>query len=251
MDNHVTVRISRRGIKIALIMAIVMAVLAPVAAVAAGGTFTDDDTSIFEADIEWMAANGITSGCGGTNYCPEDNVTRGQMAAFMKRLATRKVVEAATAVTAEDATMVGGLTPEQLMAGQPIGVGYVPNPPPGSIQGTGVTGFSSPEDGVYCVVIDPALGVTAGDILVQVAVEWGASSGSDLFAYWQGNSTTFSCTENEFEVRTYQFSYDGDGDVNNVELNASVAWTYSMYVRPPAVGPARVIDQSTPHNTSN
>jgi hypothetical protein len=87
----------------ALILVVVLAVLAPVAVFAAGGTFVDDDTSIFEANIEWMSANGITSGCGPDTYCPEDNVTRGQMAAFMQRLATLKVVDAATAVEADHA----------------------------------------------------------------------------------------------------------------------------------------------------
>lgn len=90
------ITLSRRTVRLALALAVVLAVLAPVAVIAAGGTFTDDDSSIFEQDIEWMAANGITSGCGPDMYCPEDNVTRGQMAAFMKRLATKQVVDAGT-----------------------------------------------------------------------------------------------------------------------------------------------------------
>jgi hypothetical protein len=55
----------------------------------ARGTFSDDDGSVFESDIEWMAAEGITSGCnpsqGNTQFCPDDPVTRGQMAAFLVR----------------------------------------------------------------------------------------------------------------------------------------------------------------------
>jgi hypothetical protein len=51
--------------------------------------FTDDDDLIFEADIEKLAAAGITRGCnpteGNTKFCPEDKVTRGQMAAFLVR----------------------------------------------------------------------------------------------------------------------------------------------------------------------
>ncbi len=52
------------------------------------GTFIDDDDSIFEADIEWLAASGITKGCNppeNTMYCPDRAVTRGQMAAFLVR----------------------------------------------------------------------------------------------------------------------------------------------------------------------
>jgi S-layer homology domain len=35
--------------------------------------------------IEAFAAAGITSGCGGGNFCPERNVTRGEMAVFLAR----------------------------------------------------------------------------------------------------------------------------------------------------------------------
>jgi parallel beta-helix repeat protein len=52
------------------------------------GSFSDDDGNTFEADIEWLAAEGITKGCNPpTNdlFCPDDSVTRGQMAAFLVR----------------------------------------------------------------------------------------------------------------------------------------------------------------------
>lgn len=51
-------------------------------------TFVDDDDSIFEQDIEWLAAAGITMGCNPPDFdqfCPGDNITRGQMAAFLVR----------------------------------------------------------------------------------------------------------------------------------------------------------------------
>jgi hypothetical protein len=35
--------------------------------------------------IETLAASGITSGCGDNNYCPEDMVSRAQMAVFLER----------------------------------------------------------------------------------------------------------------------------------------------------------------------
>jgi hypothetical protein len=50
-----------------------------------GDTFTDDDASEFEEEIERLFAAGITTGCGGTRFCPGSNVTRGQMAAFLAR----------------------------------------------------------------------------------------------------------------------------------------------------------------------
>jgi len=40
-------------------------------------------THPFYPFIEKMAALGITAGCGGGNYCPDNPVTRGQMAVFL------------------------------------------------------------------------------------------------------------------------------------------------------------------------
>lgn len=47
--------------------------------------FTDDSTSGFEADINRLAAAGITGGCGGGRYCPLAVLSREQMAAFLSR----------------------------------------------------------------------------------------------------------------------------------------------------------------------
>ncbi len=50
--------------------------------------FTDDDGSIFEASINRVAEAGITRGCNppaNDNYCPDDLLTRGQIAAFFRR----------------------------------------------------------------------------------------------------------------------------------------------------------------------
>ena len=53
-----------------------------------GDLFVDDDDSIFEADIDKLATAGVTKGCNpptNDRYCPTDNVTRDQMAAFLHR----------------------------------------------------------------------------------------------------------------------------------------------------------------------
>jgi len=50
--------------------------------------FRDDDGSVFETDIEWLAQAGITQGCNppsNDRFCPGQNVTREQMAAFLVR----------------------------------------------------------------------------------------------------------------------------------------------------------------------
>ena len=47
--------------------------------------FTDIAGSSFAADILWLYDSGITSSCSATIVCPDDPVTRGQMAAFLDR----------------------------------------------------------------------------------------------------------------------------------------------------------------------
>jgi len=47
--------------------------------------FDDDDGSTFELSINRVAASGITSGCGVRRFCPNANVSRGEMAAFLSR----------------------------------------------------------------------------------------------------------------------------------------------------------------------
>jgi hypothetical protein len=53
-----------------------------------GDLFIDDDTSIFEADIDRLGTAGVTKGCNppdNTKFCPENIVRRDQMASFLAR----------------------------------------------------------------------------------------------------------------------------------------------------------------------
>ena len=53
---------------------------------ATGTVFTDVPKTAFAAKwIEALAAEGVTSGCGGGKYCPKSPVTRAQMAVFLLR----------------------------------------------------------------------------------------------------------------------------------------------------------------------
>ncbi len=74
---------------IVVITILVVTLLATIGtATAASGTFRDDDGNVHEWNIEGIAAVGITRGCNpptGDLYCPGASVTRGQMAAFMRR----------------------------------------------------------------------------------------------------------------------------------------------------------------------
>lgn len=49
------------------------------------GPFVDDEGSVHEQDIAAVWLSGITRGCAEWMFCPADEVTRGEMAAFMAR----------------------------------------------------------------------------------------------------------------------------------------------------------------------
>jgi glucose/arabinose dehydrogenase len=55
---------------------------------AAQDYFDDDDGKTGESSINALAAAGLTGGCGTRKYCPASNVTREQMAAFLRRALT-------------------------------------------------------------------------------------------------------------------------------------------------------------------
>jgi len=62
--------------------------MTPASAVAPGGSFIDDDGNVHEGYIEAIRSAGITSGCNppvNDRFCPERNVSRGEMAAFLDR----------------------------------------------------------------------------------------------------------------------------------------------------------------------
>lgn len=75
----------RRVVGAAMALVVMAIGTAALAQLPPGGTFTDDDGNVHEGYIEALVAAGITSGCGPGLYCPDDSVTRGQMAAFLVR----------------------------------------------------------------------------------------------------------------------------------------------------------------------
>lgn len=105
----------------ALAVAAVILVVTPLAVVGTD-TFIDvPTTNVHHDDISWLSRTEVSRGCnpaqGNTRYCPNDPVTRAQMATFLRRLAERKVVKAATAEVAEtaniaaNASQLGGKNP--------------------------------------------------------------------------------------------------------------------------------------------
>lgn len=95
MSHTPPIRLSRTLV----IALIAFATLIPVVANAAAGFDDVADSNVFVADIQWLADSGVTQGCNppaNDLFCPSDNVTREQMAAFMHRLATSQAVDAGT-----------------------------------------------------------------------------------------------------------------------------------------------------------
>jgi hypothetical protein len=84
----------------------------PISAIGATSLWDDvPDDSIFVDDTNWMKTTGVSRGCNppqNTEYCPKEFMTREQMAAFIRRLSEGEIVNAATAVEAENADMLDG-----------------------------------------------------------------------------------------------------------------------------------------------
>lgn len=78
----------KRRLVVTLVVAV--ALMLPVTVLAIND-FTDvPDSNVFHDDISWLKASGVTFGCNppaNDEFCPTDNVSRQQMAAFMRRFA--------------------------------------------------------------------------------------------------------------------------------------------------------------------
>lgn len=80
----------RSRTRLVLIAALVMVFAIPVAVMASHSFDDVPDSNTFHEDITWLADNEVTFGCNppdNTEFCPGDDVTRQQMAAFMRRFA--------------------------------------------------------------------------------------------------------------------------------------------------------------------
>src|SRR5690606_41806113 len=77
----------RRRVAAFMSVALLMASMPVVGSAQSTGDFTDVGPGhVFVSDIAWLADEGITRGCNppaNDRFCPDDPVTRGQMAAFL------------------------------------------------------------------------------------------------------------------------------------------------------------------------
>jgi len=134
-----------------------------------GDLFVDDNYSIFEADIDRLAAAGITKGCNppdNDNYCPDQAVTRGQMASFLARALDLAVPQSGAVLTVE-----WSVDPPELYMGQPFVI-------EAKVLDLGIVPITSiyvvPRSG--CLSTDPVSGpvrlVDDGDALLEFGERW-------------------------------------------------------------------------------
>lgn len=120
-------------------------VSAPTAAFAVHQFNDVPDDSIYAGAVERLTAAGVIEGCTTTSYCPQDDMTRGQMALLLDRLSGNGDVAPSV-----DAATLMGFTAEQLR-GQtgPAGPAGPAGPvgPAGATGGTGAPGAPGAQGG--------------------------------------------------------------------------------------------------------
>lgn len=99
----------RRSVRMLSVASLVLALatLVPLVALAVDGFADVDSAAFYHADANWLKERRITLGCGGNNYCPDDVVTRGQMAAFLHRAANVRETPVFSRTTLDSAGSVG------------------------------------------------------------------------------------------------------------------------------------------------
>jgi hypothetical protein len=110
-----------RRVRRSIVFAVLLVGLAIPGVVLASHQFTDvPNSNTFHNSISNIKIAGITAGCGGGKYCPNNAVTRGQMAAFLNRGLGRGNVFLAEGVSISD-------TPGTVVEGaiNTPGAGYV------------------------------------------------------------------------------------------------------------------------------
>jgi hypothetical protein len=181
------------------------------AAVFASHQFNDvPDSHTFHNAIDWMRDNNVTVGCNppaNTNYCPDDNVTRGEMAAFMKRLATNRVVDAAT---------LGGQGTAAYQS--PIwGTSIDVFPPGGSAP---ITGSETAGTLVLGLPVEPA---ADGILAVDYSIGFGGDSPYAGWVWLQYDDNTCHLQNDHVAGSAYAFEAETDLDDRFRQLSATVA----------------------------
>ena len=116
----------RRNRVLTTIATAIVLIALPAIAVASDRFADVPDSNIFHDQIGAIADAGITAGCGGPNYCPNQAVTRGQMAGFMHRGYGRVAWDGGFGSVPTEAVGTYDVANVSVMAGDVIGgQGYI------------------------------------------------------------------------------------------------------------------------------
>ena len=206
----------------------------------------------FYADIQAIAASGVTTGCGAGNYCPKDYVTREQMAAFMNRLGAlspgkNPVVDAAElgGVAASGFYRYGSTVPSGASLSGTFAFSDTGEP------GTDVTGedtisFALPLSGAPTVHLinrgDPLPQGCSGSVIAPVAspgnlcVFVAFSSESDTLDGYYSVTSGFQGVSSNRGVVVYLHDADGDGFVEGAGTWAARAGGAAVPLEPEPLG---------------
>lgn len=93
----IEIKLTKRHLYAFIAVLTLFAIVVPTAGWAADRFSDVSDSNVFHDDIAWLAQVRVTRGCNppaNDEFCPDDNVRRETMAAFMHRLATNGSVSA-------------------------------------------------------------------------------------------------------------------------------------------------------------
>lgn len=225
-DKAFHIRVPKRWIRVGLIVAVTALIVAPLTAIASH-SFTDvPDGNTFHDDIAWLADANVTRGCnpseGNTEFCPGDDVTREQMAAFMRRFAQYLGAEDGTPAQADNAAMLGGDAPTAYQTrvwARSCGI----EPSGGMNPSTCLPNTSGelPMSGVAEVLAVQINAPASGTLQLS-------STGYPSFAAWWTFTLDQTCNEAEFFIRAVNGILWGTNDPTGASRSTSAVFATSI-----------------------
>lgn len=127
-----------------------------------------------------------------------------------------KTIKVSDLASSTVATLRGQTGPQGAPGRNGSARAYASVTPGGTLLTARTSGFTSATrtgTGVYCLTLDPALGIDTSKITAIAGIEWGQSTGNNLSAYWYASG----CAAGQVSVLTYTFA----AGANNVPNNAA------------------------------
>ncbi|MPZ53263.1 MAG: hypothetical protein GEU79_11115 [Acidimicrobiia bacterium] len=195
-----------------LLLGGILALLTIPTLVWASHQFTDvPDEHLFHDDISWLADAGVTFGCNppdNDRFCPDDGVTRGEMAAFMRRLSEGRVVDARSVLGRGPGALAGGSAGTDILTtGGPGGETLtlashrVRSPAAGALKTTGHISVDNTGPGILWLELDSGGCGSAPDVPAAAVTFWAPPTppdGDNVATSWvspvgRGAHTVYLC----------------------------------------------------------